>query len=93
VQQGSLLPKGAGRASKEMGTPAALVGGRGCDGGGRQGKGRWPVDTLSETWRVVGLSGLSRLDGEGACGRSGEGKDGADRHVVHKVVQSRLPVT
>jgi len=93
VRQGSLLPKGAGQASKETGTPAALGGGRGCDGGSQQGKGRCPVYALSETWRVVGPSGLSRLDGEGACGRSGEWKEGADWHVVHRVVQSRLPVT
>ena len=38
VRQGSLLPKGAGRASKETSTPAALVGGRGCDVGGRREK-------------------------------------------------------
>jgi len=39
VRQGSLLPKGAGRASKEMGTLAALVGGRGCDISGWREKG------------------------------------------------------
>jgi len=38
VRQGSLLPEGAGRASKETSTPAALVGGRGCDVSSRREK-------------------------------------------------------
>jgi len=38
---------------------------------------------------VVRPSEPSNLNGEGTCGRSGEGSKGADRHVIHKVIQSK----
>jgi len=44
---------------------------------------------IPETWRVVRPSNPSKLNGKGVCGRSGEGSEGIDRHVVHKVAQSK----
>jgi len=44
---------------------------------------------VKEAGRVVWPSSPSKMNSEGACGRSEEGSKGVDRHVVNKVTLNR----